>query len=133
MEDMDSVIKPRPPSIKQKKPRPKSMHRDITESPKPQAQTYTGTATTQLKTYSADCILLLQPNIGIMDENNRYNMKTQPYRFVTYINRGYRDLDTQLTKAHEGNSKQDGRDSNSILDVFQQKITITYYFSQNIS
>ncbi|XP_028832131.1 calmodulin-regulated spectrin-associated protein 2 isoform X2 [Denticeps clupeoides] len=35
MEDMDSVIKPRPASIKQKKPRPKSMHRDIVESPKP--------------------------------------------------------------------------------------------------
>uniref|UniRef100_A0A672RTN8 Calmodulin regulated spectrin associated protein family member 2 n=1 Tax=Sinocyclocheilus grahami TaxID=75366 RepID=A0A672RTN8_SINGR len=43
MEDMDSVIKPRPPSIKQKKPRPKSMHRDITESPKPPARTTTGT------------------------------------------------------------------------------------------
>uniref|UniRef100_A0A673KXK0 Calmodulin-regulated spectrin-associated protein 2-like n=1 Tax=Sinocyclocheilus rhinocerous TaxID=307959 RepID=A0A673KXK0_9TELE len=43
MEDMDSVIKPRPPSIKQKKPRPKSMHRDIMESPKPPARTTTGT------------------------------------------------------------------------------------------
>ncbi|XP_062843519.1 calmodulin-regulated spectrin-associated protein 2 isoform X2 [Trichomycterus rosablanca] len=42
MEDMDSVIKPRPPSIKHKKPRPKSMHRDIMESPKPPAQTNTG-------------------------------------------------------------------------------------------
>uniref|UniRef100_A0A673N095 Calmodulin-regulated spectrin-associated protein 2-like n=1 Tax=Sinocyclocheilus rhinocerous TaxID=307959 RepID=A0A673N095_9TELE len=43
MEDMDSVIKPRPPSVKQKKPRPKSMHRDIMESPKPPARTTTGT------------------------------------------------------------------------------------------
>ncbi len=43
MDDMDSVIKPRPPSVKQKKPRPKSMHRDIMESPKPPARTTTGT------------------------------------------------------------------------------------------
>uniref|UniRef100_A0A8C2GZS2 Calmodulin regulated spectrin-associated protein family, member 2b n=1 Tax=Cyprinus carpio TaxID=7962 RepID=A0A8C2GZS2_CYPCA len=43
MEDMDSVIKPRPPSVKQKKPRPKSMHRDTMESPKPPARTTTGT------------------------------------------------------------------------------------------
>ncbi|XP_062378009.1 calmodulin-regulated spectrin-associated protein 2 isoform X2 [Sardina pilchardus] len=38
MDDMDSVIKPRPASIK-KKPRPKSMHRDIMESPKPPIKT----------------------------------------------------------------------------------------------
>lgn len=44
MDDMDSVIKPRPPSVKQKKPRPKSMHRDIMESPKPPAQNATGTS-----------------------------------------------------------------------------------------
>ncbi|KAM4605696.1 calmodulin-regulated spectrin-associated protein 2 [Polymixia lowei] len=34
MEDMDDVIKPRPGSLK-KKPRPKSIHRDVMESPKP--------------------------------------------------------------------------------------------------
>ncbi|XP_066547719.1 calmodulin-regulated spectrin-associated protein 2a isoform X3 [Amia ocellicauda] len=34
MEDMDTVIKPRPASSKPKKPRPKSVHRDIMESPK---------------------------------------------------------------------------------------------------
>lgn len=76
MEDMDSVIKPRPPSIKQKKPRPKSVHRDIMESPKPPAQTYTGTAATQFKIYSADCISRLWTNMGIMDINNRHSMKT---------------------------------------------------------
>lgn len=59
MEDMDSVIKPRPPSVKQKKPRPKSMHRDIMESTKPPAQTYTGTTATLFKTYSAVCKSLL--------------------------------------------------------------------------
>ncbi|KAI4905579.1 hypothetical protein NFI96_033988, partial [Prochilodus magdalenae] len=42
MEDMDAVIRPRTPSVKQKKPRPKSMHRDIMESPKPPARTNTG-------------------------------------------------------------------------------------------
>ncbi|XP_074858377.1 calmodulin-regulated spectrin-associated protein 2 isoform X2 [Carettochelys insculpta] len=34
MEEMDTVIKPRPHSAKQKKPRPKSIHRDHIESPK---------------------------------------------------------------------------------------------------
>lgn len=43
MDDMDSVIKPRTPSVKQKKPRPKSMHRDIMESPKFPVRTATGT------------------------------------------------------------------------------------------
>ncbi|XP_015211060.2 calmodulin-regulated spectrin-associated protein 2a isoform X2 [Lepisosteus oculatus] len=38
MEDMDTVIKPRPASSKQKKPRPKSVHRDIMESPKTPAR-----------------------------------------------------------------------------------------------
>lgn len=34
MEDMDTVIKPRPAGSKQKKPRPKSIHRDSLESSK---------------------------------------------------------------------------------------------------
>ena len=34
MEDMDTVIKPRPQGAKQKKQRPKSIHRDHIESPK---------------------------------------------------------------------------------------------------
>ncbi|MGH0126539.1 UNVERIFIED_CONTAM: hypothetical protein FKN15_073869 [Acipenser sinensis] len=34
IEDMDTVIKPRPAGSKQKRPRPKSVHRDIMESPK---------------------------------------------------------------------------------------------------
>lgn len=38
MEDMDTVIKPRPPTAKQKKPRPKSMHRDHMEPPKTPTQ-----------------------------------------------------------------------------------------------
>ncbi|XP_026780780.1 calmodulin-regulated spectrin-associated protein 2 isoform X2 [Pangasianodon hypophthalmus] len=61
MEDMDSVIKPRPPSIKQKKPRPKSMHRDIVESPKPSAQTYTGS---RPRGYSVSSISLASLNLA---------------------------------------------------------------------
>ena len=34
MEDMDSVLKPRPQVARQKKQRPKSIHRDHLESPK---------------------------------------------------------------------------------------------------
>lgn len=34
MEDMDAVLRPRPPAAKQKKQRPKSIHRDHVESPK---------------------------------------------------------------------------------------------------
>uniref|UniRef100_A0AAY5EJ43 CKK domain-containing protein n=1 Tax=Electrophorus electricus TaxID=8005 RepID=A0AAY5EJ43_ELEEL len=54
MEDMDSVIRSRPPSAKQKKPRPKSMHRDNMESSKAPAQTNTGTASTLFKSESAE-------------------------------------------------------------------------------
>lgn len=34
MEDMDMLVKTRPATAKQKKPRPKSIHRDVIESPK---------------------------------------------------------------------------------------------------
>ncbi|XP_016147376.1 calmodulin-regulated spectrin-associated protein 2-like [Sinocyclocheilus grahami] len=61
MEDMDSVIKPRPPSIKQKKPRPKSMHRDITESPKPPARTTTGS---RPRGYSVSSLSLASLNLA---------------------------------------------------------------------
>ncbi|XP_058274758.1 calmodulin-regulated spectrin-associated protein 2 isoform X3 [Hemibagrus wyckioides] len=61
MEDMDSVIKPRPPSIKQKKPRPKSMHRDIVESPKLPAQTHTGS---RPRGYSVSSISLASLNLA---------------------------------------------------------------------
>ncbi|XP_053529630.1 calmodulin-regulated spectrin-associated protein 2 isoform X2 [Ictalurus punctatus] len=61
MEDMDTVIKPHPPSIKQKKPRPKSVHRDIMESPKPPAQTYTGS---RPRGYSVSSISLASLNLA---------------------------------------------------------------------
>uniref|UniRef100_A0A671PG57 Calmodulin-regulated spectrin-associated protein 2-like n=1 Tax=Sinocyclocheilus anshuiensis TaxID=1608454 RepID=A0A671PG57_9TELE len=34
MEDMDTLVKPRPMGAKQRKPRPKSIHRDVMESPR---------------------------------------------------------------------------------------------------
>lgn len=34
MEDMDMLVKARPATAKQRKPRPKSIHRDVIESPK---------------------------------------------------------------------------------------------------
>lgn len=34
MEDMDTLVKPRPTGAKQRKPRPKSIHRDVMESPR---------------------------------------------------------------------------------------------------
>ncbi|XP_052446782.1 calmodulin-regulated spectrin-associated protein 2-like isoform X3 [Carassius gibelio] len=34
MEDMDTLVKPRPAGAKQRKPRPKSIHRDVMESPR---------------------------------------------------------------------------------------------------
>uniref|UniRef100_A0A673MUS5 Calmodulin-regulated spectrin-associated protein 2-like n=1 Tax=Sinocyclocheilus rhinocerous TaxID=307959 RepID=A0A673MUS5_9TELE len=61
MEDMDSVIKPRPPSVKQKKPRPKSMHRDIMESPKPPARTTTGS---RPRGYSVSSLSLASLNLA---------------------------------------------------------------------
>ncbi|XP_016096909.1 calmodulin-regulated spectrin-associated protein 2 [Sinocyclocheilus grahami] len=61
MEDMDSVIKPRPASVKQKKPRPKSMHRDIMESPKPPARTATGS---RPRGYSVSSLSLASLNLA---------------------------------------------------------------------
>ncbi|XP_051557581.1 calmodulin-regulated spectrin-associated protein 2-like isoform X2 [Myxocyprinus asiaticus] len=61
MEDMDSVIKPRSSSVKQKKPRPKSMHRDIMESPKPPARTATGS---RPRGYSVSSLSLASLNLA---------------------------------------------------------------------
>uniref|UniRef100_A0A673KXK5 Calmodulin-regulated spectrin-associated protein 2-like n=1 Tax=Sinocyclocheilus rhinocerous TaxID=307959 RepID=A0A673KXK5_9TELE len=72
MEDMDSVIKPRPPSIKQKKPRPKSMHRDIMESPKPPARTTTGS---RPRGYSVSSLSLASLNLA---DNERPKLFKEP-------------------------------------------------------
>ncbi|XP_039550636.1 calmodulin-regulated spectrin-associated protein 2 isoform X2 [Pimephales promelas] len=61
MDDMDSVVKPRPPGVKQKKPRPKSMHRDIMESPKPPARAATGS---RPRGYSVSSLSLASLNLA---------------------------------------------------------------------
>ncbi|XP_051985116.1 calmodulin-regulated spectrin-associated protein 2-like isoform X2 [Xyrauchen texanus] len=61
MEDMDSVIRPRSSSVKQKKPRPKSMNRDIMESPKPPARTVTGS---RQRGYSVSSLSLASLNLA---------------------------------------------------------------------
>uniref|UniRef100_A0A671LV98 Calmodulin-regulated spectrin-associated protein 2-like n=1 Tax=Sinocyclocheilus anshuiensis TaxID=1608454 RepID=A0A671LV98_9TELE len=72
MEDMDSVIKPRPSSIKQKKPRPKSMHRDIMESSKPPARTTTGS---RPRGYSVSSLSLASLNLA---DNERPKLFKEP-------------------------------------------------------
>uniref|UniRef100_A0A8C1PRK8 Calmodulin regulated spectrin-associated protein family, member 2b n=1 Tax=Cyprinus carpio TaxID=7962 RepID=A0A8C1PRK8_CYPCA len=72
MEDMDSVIKPRPPSVKQKKPRPKSMHRDTMESPKPPARTTTGS---RPRGYSVSSLSLASLNLA---DNERPKLYKEP-------------------------------------------------------
>lgn len=61
MEDMDSVIKPRPLSAKQKKPRPKSIHRDVMESPKPSAKATPGKAVKELIRFLLPTLLSADP------------------------------------------------------------------------
>ncbi|XP_051552853.1 calmodulin-regulated spectrin-associated protein 2-like isoform X2 [Myxocyprinus asiaticus] len=61
MEDMDSVIRHRSSSVKQKNPRPKSMHRDIMESPKPPAPTVT---VSRQRGYSVSSLSLASLNMA---------------------------------------------------------------------
>ncbi|XP_036409719.1 calmodulin-regulated spectrin-associated protein 2-like isoform X1 [Megalops cyprinoides] len=67
MEDMDSVIKPRPSSTKQKKPRPKSMHRDSMESPKVPPRAGSGS---RPRVYSVSSLSLASLNLGDNDSVN---------------------------------------------------------------
>ncbi|XP_061097971.1 calmodulin-regulated spectrin-associated protein 2-like isoform X2 [Conger conger] len=74
MEDMDSVIKPRPASSKQKKPRPKSMHRDSVESPRipPRA------AGTRPRVFSVSSLSLASLNLGDNDSVNSDRRTPRP-------------------------------------------------------
>ncbi|KAG9338417.1 hypothetical protein JZ751_025821 [Albula glossodonta] len=63
MEDMDAVIKPRSSSTKQKKPRPKSMHRDSVESPKIQARA----SGSRPRVFSVSSLSLASLNLGDND------------------------------------------------------------------
>ncbi|KAG2461838.1 CAMP2 protein, partial [Polypterus senegalus] len=64
MEDMDTVIKPRPASCKQKKPRPKSVHRDIMESPKTPVRAPAGS---RPRVFSVSSLSLASLNLGDND------------------------------------------------------------------
>ncbi|XP_029930430.1 calmodulin-regulated spectrin-associated protein 2 isoform X2 [Myripristis murdjan] len=66
MEDMDDVIKPRPGSLK-KKPRPKSIHRDVMESPKPPVKA-TGV---RPRGFSVSSVSLASLNLADNDSNKR--------------------------------------------------------------
>ncbi|KAJ8376169.1 hypothetical protein SKAU_G00067490 [Synaphobranchus kaupii] len=63
MEDMDTVIKPRPASTK-KKPRPKSIHRDILESPKTPGRAAEGS---RPRVFSVSSLSLASLNFGDND------------------------------------------------------------------
>ncbi|KAJ8270298.1 hypothetical protein GJAV_G00112680 [Gymnothorax javanicus] len=74
MEDMDEVIKPRPPGSKQKKPRPKSMHRDSAESPRviPRA------AGSRPRVFSVSSLSLASLNLGDNDSVNSDRRTPRP-------------------------------------------------------
>uniref|UniRef100_A0A8C9VTT3 Calmodulin regulated spectrin associated protein family member 2 n=1 Tax=Scleropages formosus TaxID=113540 RepID=A0A8C9VTT3_SCLFO len=61
MEDMDMVIKPRPLSAKQKKPRPKSIHRDVVESSKNPTKAVAGS---RPRVFSVSSLSLASLNLG---------------------------------------------------------------------
>ncbi|KAG5847411.1 hypothetical protein ANANG_G00125760 [Anguilla anguilla] len=65
MDDMDAVIKPRPSSTKQKKPRPKSMHRDSVESPRIPPR-----AGSRPRVFSVSSLSLASLNLGDNDSVN---------------------------------------------------------------
>ncbi|KAJ3594523.1 hypothetical protein NHX12_003830 [Muraenolepis orangiensis] len=71
MEDMNDVIKPRSGSLK-KKPRPKSIHRDVAESPK-QPVRITGV---RPRGYSVSSVSLASLNLGDNDSNQSDNRRT---------------------------------------------------------
>ncbi|XP_028817562.1 calmodulin-regulated spectrin-associated protein 2a isoform X3 [Denticeps clupeoides] len=64
MEDMDTVIKPRATSTKQRKPRPKSIHRDILESPKTPIRAAAGSRPC---VFSVSSLSLASLNLGDKD------------------------------------------------------------------
>ncbi|KAM3866378.1 calmodulin-regulated spectrin-associated protein 2 [Diretmus argenteus] len=71
MDDMDDVIKPRPGSLK-KKPRPKSIHRDVMESPKPPVRA-TGV---RPRGFSVSSVSLASLNLADNDSNQPDNKRT---------------------------------------------------------
>ncbi|XP_060797752.1 calmodulin-regulated spectrin-associated protein 2a isoform X2 [Neoarius graeffei] len=64
MEDMDMLVKARPATAKQRKPRPKSIHRDVIESPKTPVR---ATAGSRPRVFSVSSISLASLNLGDND------------------------------------------------------------------
>ncbi|KAM6948495.1 calmodulin-regulated spectrin-associated protein 2 [Aplochiton taeniatus] len=71
MEDMDEVIKPRPGSLKSK-PRPKSIHRDVMESPKPPIRA----SGVRPRGYSVSSVSVASLNLADNDNTQPDNKKT---------------------------------------------------------
>ncbi|XP_062306479.1 calmodulin-regulated spectrin-associated protein 2a isoform X3 [Osmerus eperlanus] len=64
MEDMDTVIKPRPASTKQRRARPKSIHRDSLDSPKTPGRAAAGS---RPRVFSVSSLSLASLNLGESD------------------------------------------------------------------
>ncbi|KAL4660138.1 calmodulin-regulated spectrin-associated protein 2-like isoform X5 [Arapaima gigas] len=75
MEDMDTVIKPRPLSAKQKKPRPKSIHRDVVESPKNPAKAAGGS---RPRVFSVSSLSLASLNLGDSESLQSEKVASRP-------------------------------------------------------
>lgn len=59
MKDMDTLVKPRPAGAKQRKPRPKSIHRDVMESPRTPVRATAGKGCPLLAKPGTACFVLL--------------------------------------------------------------------------
>lgn len=57
MEDMDTLVKPRPAGAKQRKARPKSIHRDVLESPRTPMKGTAGNGRTPPTGNAQNCML----------------------------------------------------------------------------
>ncbi|XP_051550046.1 calmodulin-regulated spectrin-associated protein 2-like isoform X2 [Myxocyprinus asiaticus] len=75
MEDMDTLVKPRPAGAKQRKPRPKSIHRDVMESPKTPVRAMAGS---RPRVFSVSSLSLASLNLGDNDSVNSEKKTPRP-------------------------------------------------------
>ncbi|XP_007233273.3 calmodulin-regulated spectrin-associated protein 2a isoform X1 [Astyanax mexicanus] len=75
MEDMDMLVKARPAGAKQRKPRPKSIHRDVMDSPKTPMR---ATAGSRPRVFSVSSLSLASLNLG--DNDSVSSEKRAPSR-----------------------------------------------------
>lgn len=57
MKDMDTLVKPKPAGVKQRKMRPKSIHRDVLESPRTPVRGPAGNGRTRPTGKAQNCML----------------------------------------------------------------------------